>query len=200
MSYQEAKYGNEHGSGHDEQYASKGYYEDDECCNNISPLAAFIIWFIVLIVLIGILRCFKIRWFSAIGFSAVVAAIVLSAIYPFQTHNGKYEYCNTDALYGIIICFTVILIVIWIIWKVFTDIECENQMRDHHHGHHEHHHGQNGPLPDGAVAEDWSVTKSGPQGTTVMQGHAFAEKTTVPSPGLGRSAPLSQVNVGSTAY
>lgn len=107
-------------------------------CNDscISPVAAYIIWLVILIILIIILRAVGIRWFSTIVFSLVVAWVVLAIIYPVKFENGIYCYNSYDCLYGFITLVTVILLVIYLIWKVFTDrVPKEGEMGEHEHGH-----------------------------------------------------------------
>lgn len=114
-------------------------------CNDscISPVAAYIVWLVILIILIIILRAVGIRWFSTIVFSLVVAWIVLAIIYPVKFENGIYCYNSYDCLYGFITLVTVILLVIYLIWKVFTDrMPKEGEKGEHGYEHgHEHGHG-----------------------------------------------------------
>lgn len=91
--------------------------------STISAGAAFIIWLIVLIVIIWILRAIGIRWFSACIFGLLIAACVLCFIFPLRVVRGKYIFKSEDSLFGIIILITLILLIIYIIWKVFTDYD-----------------------------------------------------------------------------
>ena len=186
MSNQSAEYGsyNKH---HNEHYPTKSY---DDCQSSISPWGAYIIWFIILIVLIWILRAFGIKWFSAVVFSLVVAAIVLTCIYPFQFRKGKYEYCSSDALYCLIMLFTIILLIIWFIWKVFTDRDYhdnKNRMMKQSH-----------MKSDSDVDWRWDATSSGPTGQTVASGHGSIHKSpsissVAPSGYSSKSVPLPQM-------
>lgn len=182
MSFQEAKYGssNKKDKDCDERYPRK----KDDCCNsNISPWGAYLIWFIILIVLIWILRAFNIRWFSAIVFSLIVSCIVLSALYPFKTKNGKYEYCSSDALFGVISVFSIILVIIWFIWKVFTDRDCtEGKLT------------MDASADTGDVSYDYNVTSSGPNGNTVTSGSGSVHKTPAVSTSSVTSTSVSNMS------
>lgn len=180
MSSQSAQYGTSSSAAssyhHEEHYPHKKHYDD--CNSNISPWGAYLIWFIVLIVLIWILRCFNISWFSAVVFSLVVAWIVLAAVYPVKYRHGKYEYCNADALLGIITVFTVILVIIWFIWKVFTDRECNTEVV--------HEMSENGVV-EGDVNYSYQASVDTPKGRTVASGSGSVHK----SSNLGSLAPSS---------
>nr|QBK90724.1 MAG: uncharacterized protein LCPAC201_00250 [Pithovirus LCPAC201] len=92
----------------------------------ISVGVALCIWVVVFIILLIILRAIHIRWFSNIVFSALVAAFVLCFIFPLRFSHGKYIHKSEDAIFGLIIVITWILVIIYIIWKVFTDYD-DNQ-------------------------------------------------------------------------
>lgn len=96
----------------------------------ISAGAALIIWLIVLIILIVILRACRIGWFSAIVFSAIVAAFVLCFVFPLDIKNSRYRHKSEDSIFGLIWLVTAILVIIYIIWKVFTDRDESYQSSD----------------------------------------------------------------------
>ena len=104
------------------------HFKRDSKCNTrkgrkISVGVAVCIWIVVLIILIIILRAIGIRWFSTIVFSALVAAVVLCFIFPLRFSHGKYHHKSEDGIFGLILVITWILVIIYIIWKVFTDYD-----------------------------------------------------------------------------
>ncbi len=111
------------GHGYSKKRGGKYYDKGDDKCSSLTPAAAYIIWFIILVVLIWILRAFAIKWFSTIVFAFVISSIILCFIFPIDMRDGKYNFNTGDALFGIIVVFTIILLIIWFIWKVFTDRE-----------------------------------------------------------------------------
>jgi hypothetical protein len=169
MSSQEAEYGSSYNK--KDRDCNKRYPRGEfDCDSNITPWGAYIIWFIILIVLIWILRAFNVRWFSAVVFSLVISAIVLSFIYPFKIKHGKYQFCNADSLYGIIVAFTVIILIIWFIWKVFTDRE--------RHQYDKHGHLMLNSTDNAKDASwDWKVTADSPKGHTVSSGSGSVHRT-----------------------
>jgi hypothetical protein len=101
--------------------------KDDKCKDGkkggISATVAFFIWLIVLIIVVAILRAIGIRWFSAIVFGLLVAAVVYCAFSPLRFEHGKYIHKAEDNIFGLIMIITFILVVIYIIYKVFTDYD-----------------------------------------------------------------------------
>ncbi len=91
--------------------------------SSISVGVALCIWIVVLIILIVILRAIGIRWFSTIVFSSIVAAFVLCFIFPLRFSHGKYIHKSEDGIFGLILVITWILLIVYIIWKVFTDYD-----------------------------------------------------------------------------
>ncbi len=87
----------------------------------ISAGVAFFIWLIVLIIIIWILRAIGIAWFSTIVFSFIVATFILTLFFPLQFVDGRYMHKSEDAIFGLIHLITWILVIIYIIWKVFSD-------------------------------------------------------------------------------
>ena len=94
--------------------------------SSISVGVALCIWIVVLIILIVILRAIKIRWFSTIVFSSIVAAFVLCFIFPPKFSHGKYTHKSEDGVFGLILVITWILLIVYVIWKVFTDYDQNN--------------------------------------------------------------------------
>ena len=88
---------------------------------NISAGVAFFIWLVILLIIIWLLRSIGIRWFSTIVFSFIVATFILTLFFPLRFHEGKYIHKSEDALFGLIHLVTWILVIIYIIWKVFSD-------------------------------------------------------------------------------
>jgi len=162
-SYPEPQYGD---SAYKSDYGER-YPGNYGCGSNLSPWAAYLIWFIVLIILIWILRAFGIRWFSAVVFSLVVSWIVLACIYPYQIRDGKYQYCSSDVLLGLITVFTVILVIVWFIWKVFTDRDCQSQS-SHHMSKDGHHHSHTEGPKD--ASWNWQVESDSPSSHTTASG------------------------------
>jgi len=165
-SYPEPQYGDsDYKSDYTEHYPGKY-----DCGSNLQPWAAYLIWFIVLIILIWILRAFGIRWFSAVVFSLVVSWIVLTCIYPYHIRDGKYQYCSSDVLLGLITVFTVILLIVWFIWKVFTDRDCPSQ-RTHHMSKEGHHMSKEGHHEGPKDANwNWQVESDSPSSHSVASG------------------------------
>ncbi len=91
--------------------------------SSISVGVALCIWVVVFIILLIILRAIGIRWFSTIVFSSIVAAFVLCFIFPLKFSHGKYMHKSEDGIFGLIIVITWILLIVYIIWKVFTDYD-----------------------------------------------------------------------------
>ena len=90
--------------------------------NTVNEATAFVIWLIVLIVLIWVLRAAGIRWFSAVGFSLLIAAIVLCMVFPCHFEFGRFDFSHQkNALFAFILFITFIIVVVWIFYKVFTD-------------------------------------------------------------------------------
>ena len=156
---------------------------DDDCTSNLSPWAAYLIWFIVLIVFIGILRAYGIRWFSAVIFSLIISWIILACVYPFDKTDCEYNYHSNDAFFGFITTLTVILLIIWVIWKVFTDRP--------HHGQHHHaaHHADGVKLePTGDAGWNWNFFSIGSKGTTVGHGEGSIVNSPGAAPSVGSPA------------
>ena len=104
--------------------SSDSFKRTFDSTSRISSGWALVIWLIIFIILIVILRAIRIRWFSNIVFSALVAAFILPWIFPLRfTPRGKYIHKSEDWLLGLILFSTAILVIIYIIWKVFTDRE-----------------------------------------------------------------------------
>ena len=89
----------------------------------VSAGVAYFIWLIIFIVLIWLLRAIGIRWFATIVFSLLISAIILTLIYPLQFINGKYIRKSEDTFFHIIQTVKIVLIIIYIVWKIFTDRE-----------------------------------------------------------------------------
>ena len=89
----------------------------------MTPEVSVLIWLIVLIVIFLILRAYGIRAWSAFVFSAAVALIILMLIYPFRIVNGFYRASGLDGLIAFIGFVTAIIVIIYLIQKVFADRE-----------------------------------------------------------------------------
>lgn len=187
MSEQSAQYGSQSASHsgsakhNADEYYPHHHKKYDNCDSKISPWGAYLIWLIVLIVLIWILRSLGINWFSAVGFSLLVAGIVLCAIYPSKRRHGKYTYCSNDALFCLIILITIIVLIIWFIWKVFTDREAGSITMVHEK------HCVKEQGVEGDVNYQWQATVDTPKAHTVAAGSGTIHRT----PHLGSLAPAS---------
>jgi magnesium-transporting ATPase (P-type) len=165
-------------------------YCDDDC---IQPWVAYLIWFIIFIVLIAILRAFQIRWFSTIVFSLIVSLIVLGFIYPFNTNykTKKYEWCSDDAFFGFLCVITIVLLIIWIIWKVFTDRDCYDVYKQV----------ANQATSSGNASWFWGWFSSDTEGQTVATGHGSVSKSASGASSVHSSVTKATVpaNAGSVA-
>lgn len=87
----------------------------------MTPEASVLIWLIVFIIVLLILKAYGIRTWSAIVFALAVALIILMLVYPFRLVNGFYRAQGLDGLVAFIGFITAILIIIYIVQKVFSD-------------------------------------------------------------------------------
>ena len=94
----------------------------------ISAGTSYIVWLIVFIIVLLILRAFRIQWFSAIVFSLLLAWLVLVLIFPIEQSmsDGSYMHDPANNLLGIIGIVTWILAIIYVIVKVFSDRETDD--------------------------------------------------------------------------
>lgn len=105
----------------DDNHESHRSKKGKDCENTISRGVAFVIWLVVLIILIWVLRAIGIRWFSAVGASLLFATLILCCVYPCEWNDGVMVLGTKDSLFGFIVFITIVVIIIWILYKVFTD-------------------------------------------------------------------------------
>lgn len=100
----------------------------------VSVEFALLLWIIILVAVFFILKAYRITWWSSLVFSLLVSWIVLCLVYPFSScgHFGcRGEHCNNDsngwktgdALFLFVGLITIIIVIIYLIQRVFRDRE-----------------------------------------------------------------------------
>ena len=110
---------------------------------------AFLLWVIILVIIFFILKAYRITWWSSLVFALIVSWIVLCLVYPMSRcgnkdkrhssydgytdyesdydcddhHDDKHEWRSEDALFCLITLVTVVIVLVYIIQRVFRDRE-----------------------------------------------------------------------------
>lgn len=159
---------------HDAGYG--GHHHDEHTTTGVNAGVAYFIWIIVFLILLWLLRAIGIKWFSTVVFSLIVATFILSLFYPLNIVDGKYVYKSEDALFALIHLITWVLVIIYVIWKVFSDREDNYEQANFFwwNGN-----GYNCPYPQGNM-----MAQPGMPGAM----SAGAPATVMPQPGAGTVA------------
>lgn len=114
--------------------------------STISVEFAILLWVIILVIVFFILKAYRITWWSSLVFAMLVSWIVLCLTYPFNSccmfgrngseecdddecdrhgkHKGSNSKISNDAgLFCLISSVTIIIVIVYLIQRVFRDRE-----------------------------------------------------------------------------
>jgi len=83
----------------------------------ISPSIAYLIWFIVLVVILYFMLKFNYSYLSAFTVATTLSLYTILIIYPYRLENNKYSYQETDKFLMYIILASVLIITLFVIYK-----------------------------------------------------------------------------------